>query len=497
MTIPHPHININARALFKRIYQNEKINLDASKKTLEDQLNLYLDHLGTHLNKKISPNARQHILSIIHRNNDVAAILKAPEYLKISQNMRDFLNGVALGLVFCIDGRIPAIFIGGRFALHWEIPAAKLKVTKRKSDGNIIPESSELCEALRLLVSRGKEVIEIVFAHTSLLNPSHGCGAMETMRKNGIIKGDISNEEANLKIIESVTIPALTNLYNEFRLQKGFEPLKTVGISALYDTDTFGIILNYDKNKPANSLSTTDLTNKYKEALNDYLIKDNLVFGSFSERFSYLKYLTAFSQNVLKITSTILKNEPFEKAQNELSTYIKKSYPGMTAKQQGALQFFLARAIAMQYLTGSSSITKKTQEHPFTHHEEQYMAVSTRGTTIGKFDPQDQGFSSTPSDAQSAVLNIKTKLSIMNQAKHDGKQSKILFICNPVNKRDLKENSIQLHKIMDANAELSRAIVADKALWEMIREEKIILTPVLIEEDTREVLKIIDHSAYI
>lgn len=492
----HTQFSLSARKIFGKIYPTQAKKLDIFKASLDEQLSSYLIHLAGHLGKEIPKADQKKILSIIKRDNEVANILKSKAFMQITSQMKE-LTGLSLGLVFCIDGRIPAIFLGSRFASHWEVPAAELIVTKRKSDNQPIPESSELCEALRLVVSSGKELLEIVFAHTSLLNPAHGCGAMAAKRKLGKLANNLSNEEANLKIIETVTIPSMTNIYNELRVHHGQEPLSIVGISALYDTDTFGIVLNYDKRDQGQAFSTTQLTDKYKDTLDDYFIKQNLVFGSFRERFSHLKYLPAFSQNALKVTEEVLKNQVFEELRSEINEYIKTSYSQMTKKQQDALKVFLIRTIALQYLIGSSSLSKKTLEHPFAHHGEHYMAVSTRGTTIGKFDPQDQGFSSTPSDTKSAVLNIKTKLSIMNSSKQNSKESHPLFICNPVNKRDLKEQSVQLHKIMDANSELLRAIVEDPEIWALIKSGKVIPVPVLIEEETREILQIIDHSVYV
>lgn len=490
----HP-FNINARKIFGRIYRNSKIDLAALKSTLDDQLHLYLDHLSTHLQKPIDKKDYKRILEIIGRNNEVGEILDSSEYRHLVERKKHLLGPIALGLIFCIDGRIPAIFLGGRFASHWEVPAAELKVVKRKSDGQILPESNELCEALRKIVTLEKDLLEIVLAHTSLLNPSHGCGAMAAKRKSGEVKAD-SLEEANLELIRKTTIPAISTLYNEFRVQNGLEPLKKVALEGLYDTDSFGIILNYEGKDKGLSLSTTDLTNKYKDRMDEFFIKFNLVCGSFSEKFTDLKYLIPFSKNVLKITEDLLENKDFSPLREEVEDFITKNYPDLTETQQKAFRFFLIRTIAFQYLAGCTNISKKTLHHPFAHHEEGYMAVSTRGMVLGKFDPKSQGFSSTPSGRGNAVSFIKTKISIMNLTKKT-KDPYLLFICNPVNKRDLTENSIQLHKIMDANAELFRFIVNEGELGKMIQKGELLLIPVLIDEDTREVLKVINHSAYI
>ena len=283
-------------------------------------------------------------------------------------------------------------------------------------------------------------------------------------------------------------------MYREFKVQVRSEPLKVIAISALLDTDTFGIILNYDFQKLGNSLSTTDLVNEFKDQLDEYFIKKNLVFGSFKEKFSDLKYLTAFSNNVLIITENLLDGKVAPKLREKLNDYINKFYEDLTNKQKQALAFLLIKNIAFQYLTGLSLI-KKNLDHPFSVHGESYMAVAMRGATIGKFDPQNQAFASTPADPKQAIANINTMLSILG----DSPKVKpyILFVCNSIKVRDLRENGHVLQRLLGSNAGLLRDIIADQKLGGMIEKGEMIPVPVLIEEDTREVLKIVDHSGYI
>ncbi len=498
MQIPHPNLKERAGNIFRRVYRNQKIDVESSRQSLPDQLDLYIDHLAGHIKKNISNKDKHRIMDIIVRNNHVAGILNSQEFKNTVGEKKKLIGEVNLGLIFCIDGRIPAIFLGGRYAASWEVPASEIKVMNRKSDGKLIPDSNELCESLRKIVTTGNDLLEIVFAHTSISDPHHGCGAMAAKRKAGILDKGLNNEEANLKIISQKTLPAIENIYNDFRAQKGFEPLAQVGISGIYDTDTFGIILNYDQRHEGNSFSTTDLTNEFKDLIEEHFHRENLLFGAFKERFTYLKYLNLLTSNLVKITRALLSDPKFGDLQIKVDQYIAANYPKLNENQISGLRFILIRSVAFQYLIGSCTMGKNGHpEHAFSAHEEKYMAVSTRGMTIGKFDPQSQGFSSTPADPQTAISNIKTKISIMSGNPQERKQAYLLFICNPVAVDDLRENSTQLHKIMDANAELFRAILEDEQLGDLVKSRGMIPVPVLIEEDTREVLKIVDHSAYI
>lgn len=488
MRIPQPHINIKFRNFFEKIYSGGKINLTASRSSLEEQLNLYLDHLGAHTGCKTPGKDRIRIWNIIERNNQVAKTLSNPNYRKIIKRKLQLIKGTSLGFVFCIDGRIPAVFLGGRFARHYEVPAAEVTTIKRKSDGKLIPDSSDLNEALRRISTTGDDLLEIILAHTSLSDPHHGCGAMMVKKKAGVLDPKLFLIKANLKIINEKSIPAITNMYNEFRAQLGFSPLDVVGIAAVYDTDTFGIILD--------SLSTTILANKYKDEFDKYFIKDNIMFGFFKQKFTDLAFLTVFSKNTLLITESILDQKVTPKLLTEIKDYLNQNYGNLTENQKKTLEFVLIRNIALQYLTGSCLNTGKGRyDQPFTEHEESYMAVAMRGTTIGKFDPKSQAFASTPADPKQAIENINAMFSIM----HNTHQAKpyILFVCNSVANRDLRENNQVLQRIMGSNAGLLRDISEDHSLGDMIEDGRLIPVPVLIDEDVRAVLKIVDHSGYI
>lgn len=503
MQIPQPHININRRTfflrkikvrnIFRRIYQDRKINLAASRNSLEQQLKYYLEHFGKHIGNKITQKDNKRIWDIIERNNAVSKILESRNFKKLTKRQKQLLGNTALGLVFCIDGRIPAIFLGGRFARHFEIPAGELSIIKRKSDNKLIPDSSDLNEALRRIASGRYDLLEVIFAHTSLSNPHHGCGAMIAKMKAGLVEHKLSLEEANLKLIKNRTIPALSNMYKEFKVQLGLEPLKTIAIAALYDTDTFGIILNIDLRKEGKALSTTELTSKFKAEMDLYFIKDNLMFGSFKEKFSDLAYLTPFSKNMLEVTESLLDKKVVPLLVMEVKNYLDKFYQDLTDRQKQALLFLIIRNIAFQYLTGLSNLKRKIADHPFFEHEETYMAVAMRGATIGKFDPENQAFAATPADPKQAIANINSMLSLMGNSK----KPYILFVCNSINSRDIKENGHVLQRLLGSNAGLLRDIINDHKLGAMIESGEIIPVPLLIEETTREVLKIVDHSGYI
>lgn len=469
-----------------------------SSSSLSFQAKKYIDHFNQRLNTSLPEETLSRVSKIVERNNMLSWLLDNPEYESCMKKQNDLIKDAKLALVFCIDGRIPAIFLGGWFADSWETPAGEIIAKMRQSDGTIIPFATHLGESLRRLVDNKQDLLEIVLGHTSL-SSSHGCGAMAAKKKAGLIDENKSLEEANLEIINQKSIPALTNLYNEFRKQANLAPLAQAGVSAMYDTDTFGFIFNFENKQTSKKLSTTALTNEFSTLISGSLTDSPLSFGVYHSSFTRLDRFIQFSKDIIKITEVLLESSDLKHLRDQVTNFINKTYPKLTSNQKSALRFFILRTIAFQYLTGLC-VFKKHPRHPFVEHSETYIATSTRGKTIGKLDPAEQGFGSNAEDSSTAVSNIKVKLAIMNESLAEGhalQKPYLLFICNPVNKIDLSENNETIHAVLGSNAGLFRDITADSELWELIKSGQLFPIPVLVDEDTREVLKIIDHSAYL
>lgn len=463
-----------------------QVNLKIKEETRE-----YLEHLSLHIEKDIPETEFNRIIEILEQNNKVSEVLDSEGFKELTRRQKEQIAPVRLGLLYCIDGRIPGILLGGRFASHWEVPAAELALEKRISDGEMLPESNELCEALRKIAASDEELLEIVMAHTSLLHPDHGCGAMAAKKKSGEVPLESFLEDENLKIIKKKTIPAMTTIYNEFRKHNGKEEVKSISVSALYDTDTLGTVFNYEGRDQGKALFISELTKENAQEIQR--LYGDLKIGCYEERFADLDNLTKFGEDIYKVRKGLSEGEEFEDLRLKIQDFINTTYTDLSENQKRALQIFILRNIALQYLAGSFDAK---DEHAFSSHDEDYMAVSTRGMVIGKFDPEAQVFGSTPSDSETAISFIKTKISIMKSTAHD-KDPFLLFVCNPVNPHDLEAGNIQLHKVMDANAEVFRAIIQDSELGQLVLGGRLLPISVLIDEDSRAVLKVIDHSAYV
>jgi len=164
----------------------------------------------------------------------------------------------------------------------------------------------------------------------------------------------------------------------------------------------------------------------------EHILSENLGgFGSMQETFTDPDHFIEFSKKVLGVTKFLLD---WDKLSQIIESFLNVRYPDLIDSQKQALRYTLTRIIALQYVTGLSKIPESGQNHPFSHHGEDYLSLSMAGKTIGRFDPSEQVFGSTPSDTESAIKDIKVKLSIMDS--HGEKKPQILFVSNPVKKSD-------------------------------------------------------------
>ncbi len=491
---------------------------------LTSQVRGYLENFYSRLGSKgrgqINQVSKQ-VTDIINRNNHISALMHGSSYEYVAVMKKGLTGAVTFGLGFCVDGRIARIYFGPAVST-WEVPAGEIAVEPRLSDGKLIPKSHDLCEGIKRSVTPSKDLFEIFFAHYDSTDPGHGCAAIagvlqalkakdKTAAEMEILdKDDIkfmlkcqNAEDANAYLLEKTSIEAITNFYNTCRQQAGLKPLAQVGIVALFDTATVGVTLKKD----GQVLSTTELTNQYRSVIQKIFGTEIGKFGNSGAIFTYPGHFLDFSERVLKLIESLLNphvhinlEDEHDHARpnqfyNHIDDQINQFYPLLTPRQKQALRFFLARTVAFQYMTGLSEVSSHPH-HPFATHKETYMAVSERGEFVGKFDTE-QAFGSSAADIQVGIKQIKIEISVMTKTNsHNGKPF-VLFVCNPISSGDFRRNSKGMQRARANNASFVRSILADKQLRELIREQRLIIIPTLIDDESREVLEIVDHSAYI
>lgn len=532
--------------LERAMQKPEMTETSSLKSTIENQLKSYFKNFhkrvlnGTPAHERTEKDLKAEAAllyahDVLLRNDEMCVLIKSPEYDPIRKGEKALKGKTEIGKIFCIDGRIARIFES--FAINtWEKAAGLIRTERRESDNKLIPSSPSLCESIRAKIDKDdpeKDLLEINAAHYDSTSSEHGCAAINLIRRalarneneyetasaseKSIIEEDLlrksdleevlsaedikaimdapTPEDANLIILEKINVEAISNYYNDVREQLDLKPLARVGISALYDTATMGLELRYDGER----ISTTDLTNKYAEAIEIFGKTLGVAsFGSYKSALRDPDLFVEFSHKLLDLETELIENTNgnFDNINAEVDSYISDHLNDLTPGQKKALRFKMLRKVAFQHLTGLSKIPESGHpEHPFAHHNEAYIAVSVQGQFVGKYDLVEQEFGTSPADIETAVSETLVANLVMdtNHLKED--ETRVAFICSSASRADWKNKTEGLRRARANNAELIRGIAKNDKLKALMKAGKIIPIPVLLDEN-RKVLEIPDHSAY-
>lgn len=439
------------------------------------------------------------VLTIVERNDKIAELLNTNEYKSVLSQENDLKGSCKVGVVLCIDGRIPIIHQFGRALNAWEVAGSLIGL---KNNGKNIdsPLFNEILKGfIQSMGSENRDLLEIVTAHTSL-STDHKCAAIQKLIDKGLYSQDQSPVEIALEEADKRTV-AIENTYNQLLENKNKDKLKQVALTALIDTDTMGFILNYGKE---NELSTTKiLNNGLDKVIENIMGEVEGSFGSMRDTFTNTDYFLDYSNRILRITKSLLEMTNINYAEginyhDYISNYIDQNYGKLTPNQKKALQFTIARTIAVQYLTGLSKLPESRQpDHPFSEHYENFMVASRHGKGIGRFDIAEQAFISSPSGIESGIKEIHTKLSLLDKRRKKDSDPDILFVSNPIDKTSWAENNQMGQGIRTENADLYVAFMKDKKIGGRVKNGSLIIVPVLVDQESGEVLEILDHSIHL
>jgi hypothetical protein len=472
----------------------EKPTPSPFKEKVDTYLSYYSHSLGVkNMTQERLNQYADKVIRIIDRNNKIADLLESegPDgYKKIVSEEIKMKGDAKLGFVYCIDGRIPTIFLAGRFANVWEEPAGLITL-KNAEDGGKLPKSTLLQQALHEAVREKRDVLEIFFAHTSTIEGENTCGYMNKLHKDGDLPvGTTDLTAENLRQYEEEYIPAVTKFYNRKRVKEKLEPLSRVGIGAVYETDRMGIVLNYGKGEK--QFSTTDYVNKNREAIEYYVGEHLGTFGSMKKNFIEPEQFIGLSTRLLELTKFLMGRQEFSE---QIDYYLAKNYTNLSPSQIQALRFTLFRTSALQYLTGLS-MTQPGVDHTFTHHNEDYLSISLAGKPVGRFDPKEQVFASNSSDTPTAISEVRLKLGLMDG--HNARKPYVLFVSNPVRKgtfeKYINTESETINQDLALDSSLYQRMVEDPVLKARIKDGDLVVVPVLVDQNTGEILYVPDFT---
>lgn len=445
---------------------------------------------------------RSEIMTIIKGANEVATIVASKEYRDILEEEQRLAGEVDLGAIGCVDGRLKRNFPLGFIVSSTEEPAGEVGVR----EGDIL-ESLILTTALDRTVTNKRDLLQLCVAHTSLTT-DHKCGAIKLKQETGEIPSDEPIDDAALRLVEEVTLQAITKQYNSARTDDGLQPLASAGVPILYDTDTMGFILGYDRRNEQNGmLSTSVLTKAYAAEIAQSLSDQVGDYGSMRELFTHTDYFLDVAKKQLVVEKFLLeKNEHFV---TELNNYIEANYNDLTDRQKQGLRFILTKSVAFQYLSGLASAADHGEpDHPFAHHNERYMAISPDGKTFGARHPGIQVFSTSPSSTKAALNALKVEIGIRSKPKKNGEKNgqHIIFVTTCVPREHIVHDNPNGtlvpgdNEIPGDNETVQRAVASligfirkltdNKEFNQLVKKGEVLLVPGLIEQSSRELIRI-------
>lgn len=447
------------------------------------QIEFYLQNL---VRKRYFPEVdnltTNRIANIIFRNTLMSEILEDQEYLKILDREKAMRGDVKIGVVDCIDGRLPIPFLFGRSINVKEVAGSLIELDEYK---NTITDRRFIA-ILEQTAGQHRELLQIVTAHTSLRHPAHKCGRITAGIQRNEFRGEI--DEAAWQEAEK-RADAIENKYNEILLSKGRVPQARVSLTAMIDTDTMGLIFNFGQE---NMLSTTDLTNMLAPEIEQELNESAGSFGSMYQNFSEPTAFLEYSNKVLTVTEYLM-DKSYQSPNLVIKKYIEKNFPELTRQQEQALIFTVCRTIANQYVTGLSST--KEFDHPYLEHNEDYMVVAPHGKAFGGFDMR-QSFGSVPASREEMLDHVKTKLSLLDL--HKGKTPYILFLSTPIIDSMLEGPNTAIVAAEDAAKAYYGVLFADEEIKQRIEDGTLIIVPILIDDQkNRKPIQIVDYSIYL
>lgn len=438
---------------------------------------------------------------ILHENNEIAANLQTQEMINLLGKERSLKGDAKVGYVICVDGRLQSIHFG-RVVNIWEEPASFFKVeqglvTDKNNQENLGWQiaSSDLIEALRTEAEAGRELFEIVFAHAALTT-GHDCGYANALSNKGEDGGEnrligLKGKELiekNLEILEEEQSQAITNTYNTLRhnADKSRNALSRVAVTALFDTDSYGIVLNYGQ---SNELSTTKIIEEegFKEIIESQTgIQFASLKGSYLEPKTFMKYYGS----VIDLTERLMDDDAIGINQ-KLYQYIESNYGDLTEDQKQAFLFTLTRRIASQYVTGMSHVDGHP-DHRFSEHAEEFAAVGDMGGALpDRFNLSRQSFGITSSDPDSALHQVRdVAIPLLNKNAPVQRGKNIVFLAKGVERGRPSSSDRAKH------AEMFKKIIKDHDIKQQLNNGSLLLIPVLVDEETGLAIDIPDYSNY-
>ncbi len=442
------------------------------------------------------------VAGLLAVHDHIVKLTTSERYKAVEIRIKDGIGDCYVGVIMCIDGRIPDILFSG--ISRWETPGGLISTYNLVTDELLIPRSARLSNRLNAKAQSGRDLVELVLGHyDSHLyqeKDDHGCAAFKKRIGEGLARDfGLALPHAHVVDLQRTTATAVDNQYRLVR------PLQRVSLTLLFDTATSGLDLDWtpELNK---GLSTAKLCTQFKstiDALCAPLVGVTTLFGYYGAkdtdaslaRLQDVNNFLGLSEDLVDLTDILLGRDSRGTGHTEISqaivSYFTKNHPELTQNQVNALVYVFARTIAFQYLSGFSE-AKPDTNHGYREHDERAASITLDDRAVLDLDPR-QSFVSNAADPLTAQEHIALKLAlIQGRRRLQGRSFTPLFVSSSISREDFNQRDGMYGVINDKHLELLRQTMGNENLRGYNTSGSMVMVPVLLEQGTGGILQISD-----
>lgn len=428
------------------------------------------------------------IIDIIDRNNAINELLNSERYQKIRERERKLKGDCLVSAVACVDERIPRVYFGREVSV-WKVPAGEVITERRNRDNLRIPRSPTLKRGIRMAANSDREFLELMFFHDS------SCSAMGLIMDNLENHGSLNyrekyrisqrsnNEDANAMLLDQTSVEAILNYYNIQRELAGKPRAASVGFTAGIEVKTKSVIYrNYKDNAIEDELHSGKLTTKHADLIRKLSQKQA---GKAKDNYNDPQKLIDLYEVIVDISESIINSD--NELKDEVDSYISKNHPQLSEAQRQAARWMIIRQSAFQYLSG---LNEAKEEVP---HNFAPIDISMRGECLGEFDTEPH-FWCASADGQKAIEQTDLQLRVGASAPDYDNSPTISFVCSSANTFDAVEMNKSYGRALENNELLFVDIAKNPTLQDHILNGRLVLIPIIVDDETRMVIEIPNHS---
>lgn len=502
---------------FNRINMPERILVDRVPKEFQlqpDSLRLRNELLTADPSLGSNEELFVEVLGLILYNNYVATRYSSPPRLQIREMNKELAEAETAD-DRCVDGRVsnkqqdenPIHTEPGGFTKR---APRNYRRTKNESGGKYIPRSSYLRGGIQRASRNNKDLIEFVEGHfmeepPTEEEPFEPCGQVLAMiRKEEIKEKDLI--KAHIIKINEITIPAITDWYNDCLDIQGKETLARVCLPLMQDTVTRGYVLDLDQRDKRAPLSVAELVKVNRSRIEAHLGR---LVGGYGSKTAWLldpEKIIDLDAIRYEITRGLMQDNQLRSFKEDVLSYLSDHYSDLTAQQRTGTLFKLANNAALLYLQGSAY---GEAEHPYKWHNERCIVISPEGNPPFVYFPDVQSFVATPPEPERTIIYSNTMIGLWKhyreEARHRSPDTRmpeaiLMFLTTPV-VGELSTSNYNYLAALSTSSELFQNLINDKTLIDKVTKHDLYYEhefnpySLLYNYQTRLIRAVVDNRA--